>query len=421
MVQYCKRCFYSSAHPLNLTFDDEGVCSGCRVHEEKDEIDWSKKADELKSLLEYYRNHSQSNYDCIIPVSGARDSYFIVDLIKNRYGMNPLLVTYNKHYNTDMGIRNLANLRIQFDCDLLTSTVSPETVKRITRVTLRDLGSMYWHCIAGQTVFPVQIAVKFKIPLIIWGAHQGVDQVGMFSHHDQVEMTRKYRKEHDLMGKEAEDLIRFEDGLSESDMVPFLYPTDRQLAAVGVRGIYLNNYIRWDSKQQHEDMIRRFGYESNSQTRTFDTYNDVDCFHYSDLHDYIKFAKHGYSKVVDHATRELRLKRLSRSEGINLIEQYLFKQPKSTAQFCEWLGITKEGLEYIIDRHRNPEFWKEGYMSPAIYRGDLIHRLREIQDGPQSLTVIEDCHFTVKNNAHLRRLDNQYILIGKGYPQPYDY
>jgi hypothetical protein len=89
----------------------------------------------------------------------------------------------------------------------MTLTVNPETVKKITRATIRKMGSIYWHCIAGQTVYPVQVAVKFKIPLIIWGAHQGLDQVGMFSHLDEVEMTRKYRKEHDLMGFEAEDLI----------------------------------------------------------------------------------------------------------------------------------------------------------------------------------------------------------------------
>ncbi len=421
MIKYCKRCFYTSEHPLHLTFDDEGVCSGCRVHEEKDEIDWQKKAKKLKKILDSYKNRSQTNYDCIIPVSGARDSYFIVDLIKNKYGMNPLLVTYNKHYNTPLGIRNLANLRIQFDCDLITSTVNPELVKRLTRITLRDFGSMYWHCLAGQTVFPVQVAVRFKIPLIIWGAHQGVDQVGMFSHHDEVEMTRKYRKEHDLMGYEAEDLIRFEDGIKEEDMIPFLYPSDRQLATIGVRGIYLNNYIRWDSKQQHESMIENFAYQTTSQTRTFDTYNDVDCFHYSDIHDYIKFAKHGYGKVVDHATRELRLKRLSRSEGISLIENNLFKQPQSIELFCQWLGITKEGFEYVINHHRNPKFWRESYMQPSIYTSDYLVQLARQESEAAALPVVEACHFKVTEPQVPHKDDDHYILIGKGYPQSYSY
>lgn len=215
----------------------------------------------------------------------------------------------------------------------MTLTINPETVKNITRSTLRRFGSMYWHCLAGQTVYPVQIAVKFKIPLIIWGAHQGVDQVGMFSHLDEVEMTRKYRKEHDLMGFEAEDLVDDFDNVTENDVIPFLYPDNRELEQVGVRGIYLNNYIRWDSRAQHEQMIREYGYETALQTRTFDTYNDVDCWNYSDVHDYIKWVKNGYGKVVDHACREIRLRRMTREEGIELVRQYQAREPQNLPLF----------------------------------------------------------------------------------------
>jgi N-acetyl sugar amidotransferase len=357
-VRICARCLYHSLHPLNIIFDEEGVCSGCRVHEEKDTLDWVERGEKLRKILNQYRNQSGNNYDCIIPVSGARDSYFIVHTIKNVYGMNPLLVTYNKQYNTDVGIRNLANLRIQFDCDLITLSVNPDTLKKITRATLRKIGSIYWHCIAGQTVFPVQIAVKFKIPLIIWGVHQGIDQVGMFSHLDEVEMTRKYRKEHDLMGYEAEDLIDEFDEITEDDVKPFCYPDDKELEQVGVRGIYLNNYIRWDSKAQHEKMIELYGYETCEQTRTFDTYNDVDCWNYSDVHDFIKFLKHGYGKVTDHATREIRLKRITREQGLKLVEKYIWKEPRNLELFLNWLGITKNAFYYLINQHRNPIFWE---------------------------------------------------------------
>ena len=131
-MRYCKICLYPENHPLNITFDENGICSGCRVHEEKDILDWNERSVKLKSILENYKNKSGNNYDCIIPVSGARDSYFIVHTIKNVYGLNPLLVTYNKHYNTALGVRNLANLRIMFDCDIMTLTVNPESVKKIT-------------------------------------------------------------------------------------------------------------------------------------------------------------------------------------------------------------------------------------------------------------------------------------------------
>ena len=116
------------------------------------------------------------------------------------------------------------------------------------------------------STFPVQIAVNLKIPLIIWGAHQGVDQVGMFSHTDEVEMTRKYRKEHDLMGFEAEDMISEKNEIFERDMAKNFYPSDKDIETIGVRGIYLNNYIRWDSKIQHESMITKYNYETLLQT-----------------------------------------------------------------------------------------------------------------------------------------------------------
>jgi N-acetyl sugar amidotransferase len=413
-MRFCKRCLYPDIHPLYLTFDDQNVCSGCRVHEEKDEIDWSVREEKLRNIFDEYRNKSGRNYDCIIPVSGARDSYFIVHAVKNQFNMNPLLVSYNKHYNTDLGIRNLSYLRTKLNCDLYQLTVSPDIVKKITRATLRKKGSIYWHCLAGQTVYPVQMAVKFKIPLIVWGAHQGVDQVGMFSHLDEVEMTRKYRKEHDLMGLQAEDLIDEDDYLGERDVSPFAYPDDKELDKVGVRGIYLNNYIRWDSKKQHEDMIRLYGYETAVQTRTFDNYNDVDCFNYSDVHDYIKFTKWGYGKVNDHVAREIRLKRLTPEEGIELINRYLYRKPKYLGIFLDWLGMTERGFNFVIDQHRHKDAWKRTDDWTWEYRLTLSREMIDDSFKTVALERKEKCEFTLTPSRRPDYLDNSYVLIGKG-------
>jgi len=414
MIKFCRRCFYHNHHPLNLTFDEEGICSGCRVHEEKDLIDWHDKLNDLKNLVEPYKSLSGSNYDCIVPVSGARDSFFIVHVVKNILKLNPLLVTYNKHYNTNIGWQNIAQLRTVFNCDLSTLTVSPATVKEITRSTLRMFGSIYWHCLAGQTVYPVQTAVKLKIPLIIWGAHQGVDQVGMFSHFHNVEMTRKYRKEHDLLGFEAEDLINDIDNLTEASVFQYFYPDNYEISAVGVRGIYLNNYIRWDSRLQHERMISQYGYKTFPQNRTFDTYNDVDCWNYSDLHDYIKYLKHGYSKVVDHAVRELRLRHLSRDQGIALISQYIYKHPIFNALFLEWLSVTPQAFNYIINQHRGSAHWHQSDDWLWRPKYNLINSLKSVSN-PDLLSPNE-CFksFTITAHAKSSDRDDAYVLIGKG-------
>lgn len=154
-----------------------------------------------------------------------------------KIGLNPLLVTYNKQYNTDVGSKNLANLEIKFDCDIFTQTVNPESVKPVSREMFRRFGSFYWYCLAGETVFPVQMAVRLKIPLFIWGVHQGVD----------------------------------------------------------------------------------------------------------------KDLKHGFTKVVDDACREIRLRRMTHEKAVQLVNHYTTKPPKFFNLFTEWLGITESVLQFVWD------------------------------------------------------------------------
>ena len=354
---YCSRCLYHSNHPLNITFDENGVCSGCLVHEEKDSLDWTKRFEKLKKLTSFLRK--KQNFDCIVPITGAQDSFYIVHIVKKKLGLNPLLVSYNTHYNTLSGLRNLALIRTVFDCDYIQKIINPNVVKKINITTLENFGSMYWHVIAGQTVFPVQVAVDLNIPLIIWGVHQGCDQVGMFSHTDEVEMTRKYRKEHDLMGYEATDLLNLNSDLNEEDIIGYIYPENKILAKTGVKGIYLSNYLRWDSKGQHEEMISKYKYEAIKQIRTADSYNNMDCNFYNGIHDYLKLIKHGYSKITDHVTREIRLKRLSRDKGVKLIKKFQNLKTHDFELFFKFNKINSKFFKKIESKFRNKKFWKK--------------------------------------------------------------
>ncbi|MGE0254650.1 MAG: N-acetyl sugar amidotransferase [Alphaproteobacteria bacterium] len=412
-MRYCRRCLYPANHPLHLTFDDEGVCSGCRVHEEKDTLDWTERELRLRALLDAYRNRSGNSYDCIVPVSGARDSYFIVDLLRRRYGLRPLLVSYNRHYNTQRGIRNLAYLRTLTDGDFVQQVLAPQTVKRIVRETLRRVGSMHWHTLAGQTVYPVQMAVRLKVPLIVWGAHQGLDQVGMYSHTDEIEMTRRYRCEHDLMGLEAEDLVDGAEGLTEDELRPLFYPHDRELQRVGVRGIYLGNYIRWDTKAQHERMLSRYAYETAQQSRTFDTYSDVDCQHYSGVHDWIKFAKWGYGKATDHACREIRLRRMTRAEGIEQVRRYADAPAPDMQRFLEWAGLDEATFRAQVDRHRDPAIWSRSSGGDWVLHDSVPSHADEAAD--VALAKIEDCRFLVTPSKNPAADEAAYVLLHRGW------
>ncbi|MDF1750891.1 MAG: N-acetyl sugar amidotransferase [Alphaproteobacteria bacterium] len=410
-VQYCVRCLYPETHPLGLVLDEKGVCSGCRIHEEKDELDWAERFARLEKLVAPYRSNSGLRYDCIVPISGGRDSYFVVETVVRRLGLNPLLVSYNRHYNTAISHRNIAYLRTIFDCDYLQQTLSPDTVRALCKRTLDLCGSFHWHTIAGQTVWPVQCAVRFRVPLIIWGAHQGVDQVGMFSHLDEVEMSRWYRKNHDLMGFEPEDIVDKGDGLLERDIAPLFYPDDADLSAVGVRGIYLNNYIRWDTKAQHERTIADYGEETATLARTFDRYNNVDCVHFAGIHDAIKVAKHGYGLARDHACREIRLKRLTREEGLALAEDYESRPVTDEKMLLDWLGMSCSDFWARIDRHRDSRIWRRS-------EGDWLRIDRQIHPDPDACALhaigkIAEADFS----AHSQRSsdDESYRVFSRGY------
>ena len=406
-VKTCKRCLYRDDHPLGLVIDDDGICSGCRIHEEKDQLDWDHRWHELETLVAPYRSADTRNYDCIVPVSGAGDSYFIVHTVVNRLKLKPLLVTYNRYYNTPLGIRNLANLRRKFNTDILIQNVNPLSVKSIIRTTLRRFGSFHWPAIAGQTVFPVQTAVSHRIPLIIWGAHQGLEQVGMFSHLHNVEMTRRYRKDHDLMGFEADDLLSIFDNLREEEIWQYRYPSWDKLDDVGVRGIYLGNYMRWDPLAQHQQMVELYNYQSAEQNRTFDVFDHVDDWHYADTHDWIKFEKHGFGKATDHACREIRHGRISRQIGKKLSDDYGKQKPKNMKLLLEWLGLNEQSLNYLLKPN-------------AIEGMDLNEiELNTRADSAPLKTSTEAAIREIFQPTSSLELDQQKpspVIIGKGYP-----
>ena len=403
-VQTCRRCLYGSDHPLGLVLDGEGICSGCRVHEEKDQLDWAERWNRLEQLVKPYRSSDHRNYDCIVPVSGAGDSFYIVHLVKERLGLKPLLVTYNRYYNTPLGIRNLAHLRRRFDCDILIQSVNPLSVKKIIRTTLRELGSFHWPVLAGQSVFPVQTAASHQVPLIIWGAHQGLEQVGMVSHLHEVEMTRRYRKDHDLMGYEADDLLSVFDSLTEEDIWQYRYPNEATLEQVGVRGIYLGNYVRWDPLAQHLHMVREAGYHSAVMPRTFDVYDHGDDWHYMGLHDWIKQRKHGYGKVLDQACREIRHGRLQRQQGLALVNNHQGIEPSNGQLLLDWLGLDHKGLDFTLAQHGGRSGTK------------TIEAEEQGIETDQPFKTSELAEKFIPNSNLSHNEAAKHVVIGKGYP-----
>lgn len=414
-MRYCKRCVYPENHPLGLIIDDEGICSGCRVHQEKDgEIQWGERFDELKALTERYHNTSPSGYDCIIPVNGNGDSYYVVYIIKEVLGLNPLLVTYNIQFNTKIGIRNLANLLTKFNCDHLQYTVNPALAKKVTWHAMHKMGDMYWHCLAGEQTFPVQVATKMRIPLIIWGVNGWLDQVGMFSHWDLVEMSKKVRKEHGLRTNDIEQMIDENLGITKNLMQAFTYPSDDQLEKSRVRGVYLGNYIRWDAQAQTELMIEKYGYETAPQQRTFNRYENIYCHHNAGVHDYIKFLKYGYGKVSDHAARDVRLKRLTREQAIDYVTSLQAKVPNDLPLLLDWLGVSENEFYEQLERFRDPSIWQKKNEKWILL--DTVDKPEHAVDIENArLAPIEKKEYIQTKNREPNEQDNTYQLMGRVY------
>ncbi|GAB1266008.1 N-acetyl sugar amidotransferase [Aurantivibrio infirmus] len=414
-MRYCSNCLYPENHPLNILFDKEGVCSGCLTHHEKYSIDWAEKGAMFERLVAEYRNRPGTSYDCIIPVSGTGDDFYVVDLVKNKFKLNPLLTSYNTHFNTKVGVRNLARLITNLDCDHMMSTVGPETVKEITRTTFKKFGDIYWHVLAGTQTFPVQVATKLNIPLIIWGVNGWLDQVGMFSHNDNVEMTKKVRKEHALRGFDAESLVDVSANLSKKDLQAFTYPSDEQLEKSRVRGLYVGNYFFWDSQRQIDSAIEKFGYETCKQERTYNTYESIHCWNNAGVHDYIKFLKFGYGKVSDHVARDIRLGRISREEGLRLIKKYQAIKPSSMNLFLKWLDLEEDEFFSTLDRFRDLMAWTKsdtgewqlisGLDESQLVEKNNIARHKEFNYREYKLTNLleEECQ------------EDGYILLGRSY------
>jgi hypothetical protein len=286
-----------------------------------------------------------------VPVTGGQDSFFIVHTVIHELGLNPLLVNFNRNFNSAVGIKNLALLRTKFPADFRQFTINPKIARKVIRTTLANLGTVNWLSIAGQTSLPVRMASELGIPLIIWGAHQGIEQVGMFSHTDEVEMTSRYRKEHDLMGVDEASIFEFDPDLKPEDLSSLVYPSDELLKQNGTRGIYLSNFLRWDPVAQHEFVSEKYGYLGRKSNRTYYAFDNPDCPVYLGFQDFLKVKRLGYGKVTDQLVRDIRHKRIDKKAALVIEGEYLWNSPEGLQDFAYWLGISPKNLEPLLLSH----------------------------------------------------------------------
>jgi len=363
-MRYCARCLYPENAKPTIIFDDAGVCSGCRYNESRQtlEVDWSARLKMLEQILQEGRDMARArgnSHDCIVPVSGGKDSHFQVWLLKKKYGMNPLLVTFNHIYNSPSGLRNLSNLVEKSGCDLVRYTAGVDSVRRVSRYMLQTVGDITWHYHAGIRTVPFQVAVHYNIPLIVWGEHGFAELTGIVSLEDFVEFTRWTRKEHDMRGYEPSDLVG-KGGVTLGDVRPYIYPSDEEIERCEVRGIYLSNFVDWNAKEHAQLMMREWNFSpvTYERDRTFNLYAKIED-HANDVHDYLKYLKFGYGRGTDDASMEIRHGRMTREEGQEAVRRYDAREPSSLEGYCEFLGITRGQFYDLVENMRDARIWKK--------------------------------------------------------------
>jgi N-acetyl sugar amidotransferase len=366
-IRYCTQCTYPSSAATPITFDEKGVCSGCRVAAQKPEVDWLERGELLRELVAEYR--SSSNYDIVIPVSGGKDSYFQTHIAKE-LGLKPLLVTYHGNNYLPEGEYNLLRMREVFDCDHIIVRPSVSTLVKMNRIGFRLQGDMNWHAHCGIFSTPIQVAVRYQVPLILWGEHGFMDLGGMYSHNDFVEFTAKHRLEHALRGFDWHDFTDegldrlgrpgLKEGLREQDLLWAKYPSDREIADTGARGIYLSNYVKWDGTENARVVTEQYGWRAAEQDfeRTYRRVSNLDDMHENGIHDYLKFIKFGYGRATDHTCKDIRAGVMSREQGIEMVRRYDHVKPRRDLErWLAYVDLSEEEFDRTCDTFRDPRVW----------------------------------------------------------------
>ena len=356
-MNYCKRCLYPDTKP-QLVFDENGICSACKNHELKEKIDWKSKEKELKEILEKFRSKN-NYYDCIIPVSGGKDSHFQTYTIKEKFGLNPLVVNFHPLDQTEIGKKNLDNLK-KLGVDCIEFSPNPSVYLKLARFGLKKLGDFQWPEHIGIFTVPVQIAVKYKIPLIIWGENPQFEYGQPTDIAIDTILDRKWLEKNGgyfLDKIKPQDMIKH--GFELNDIQPYLYPSDEEINQVGITGIFLGSYIKWDIFKQLET-VKTIGFQENDEPKegTFNKWENLDVY-FTVFHDYFKFLKYGFGRATDHASIEIMHGRISREQGLKLVKQYEGKIPrKYLKKFLEFADMSMDDFIGICNEFTNKEIFK---------------------------------------------------------------
>jgi N-acetyl sugar amidotransferase len=361
MIIYCTNCVMPATKP-DLKINEAGICNACESFQERTEIDWDDRRAELEAVLEKYRNNKGENWDCVIPVSGGKDSTFqVVKLLE--LGMNPLCVTATTCALTDVGKENIENIK-KLGVDYVEMSPNPLIRAKLNRIGLEEVGDISWPEHVGIFTIPVRAAVQYNIPLIIWGENSQNEYGGPAAAAENNVLDRRWLEEFGgLLGLRVDDLID-QDGISRRDLIPYFYPEDEELQAVGVTGLFLGHYIPWDGLS-NALVASAFGFtvSENITLGSMVNYENLDNYQTA-IHEYFKYLKFGFGRASDHASLHIRRKRITRETGMEIVKRLDGKFPweylgQSLEETLKPLEMTVEEFIKVCDQFTNKKLFKK--------------------------------------------------------------
>jgi N-acetyl sugar amidotransferase len=360
-IKYCTKCLLPETKP-DLSFNDAGVCSACTAFAKRTEIDWDQRKTEFLELVNKYKKKNPNSWDCIVPVSGGKDSTAQV-LKMLELGLNPLCVTSTTCDLSEIGRKNIENIK-NLGVDYIEFSPNKKVRRKLNRFGLETVGDISWPEHVGIFTIPVRAAVQYKVPLIIWGENSQNEYGGPATSQESPILNRRWLEEFGgLLGLRVSDLEQALD-LSENQLIPYTYPSDEELSEIEVTGLFLGHYFPWDGVSNYL-IASGNGFTTYSQTveGSVVDYENIDNFQ-TGIHDYFKYLKFGFGRATDIASLHIRRGRMSREQALKLVKEHDGQYPKSylgksLEDILTPIGMNISEFHEICDRFTNLALFKK--------------------------------------------------------------
>lgn len=355
MIRYCKTCLMPDSRP-RIVFDDQGVCNACRTAELKNRIDWDERRRKFLDMVDRYRAKS-GPYDCIVPWSGGKDSSAIAHRLKFEYGLNPLLVTFSPLVPNEVGIANREEF-IKLGFDHLCVRPNQKVSRQLSRRFFIERGNPKVHWDAGINAVPVQVAVRYNIPLIFYAEH-GESEYGGRVLNENSTMIRDFTEvlEHQI-GDDPRNWT--DDGIDERDLAPYLYPDAAEVERLSLKALYFAYFFRWSMLENYLYIKDKMPFALDPKGRTDGTFTNFDSLDdkIDNVYYYMQYVKFGFGRATRDACRMITNGQMTREEGLKLAMAYDSEFPAHHfADNLDYLQMSEQEFTQVVDKHRNREIW----------------------------------------------------------------